>query len=223
MPLYTRVKYIVIIAIFNLLTYFGIQGLITSNTIDLLTPFDQAIPLVPEFIWIYNSLIPVLLASCVFLLRTKKVFWTTCVAFLVATVVLDVFYVVMPSFYPRESFEIANASTWFLNLTREIDGSNNTFPSGHVALSWLLFWATSNSTTLKNKKKIKLVFGLWAFAISLSTLTLKQHYIVDVIGGFVLAWGSWLGAQLFIERFFIKKGSQQEPEALSEGSTQLAE
>lgn len=223
MPLKVRVKYIVLIAVFNLLTYFGIQQLASSSVVDLLTPADRSIPLIPEFIWIYNSLIPVLLASCIFLLRTRKIFWTACLAFVLATVVLDVFYVVMPSFYPRESFEITNLSAWFLNVTREIDGSNNTFPSGHVALSWLLFWSAINSKCLQGKRIIKFAYGMWAATISISTLTLKQHYIADVLGGFVLAYGCWVGAAWLVERAQKQKNSQPSLEVSIEASAQLAE
>ncbi len=33
--------------------------------------------------------------------------------------------------------------------------------------------------------------GLWAALIALSTLFVKQHFVADVVGGALLAWGSW--------------------------------
>lgn len=75
-----------------------------------------------------------------------------------------------------------------VSLTRELDGSNNTFPSGHVALSWLLFFSIQRVDSIKKNAFAKWTFFAWASLISLSTLLLKQHYFVDVASGIALAY-----------------------------------
>ena len=223
MPLKLRLKYIFLLVILNGLTYFGIQNLIAHNTFDFLLPIDGEIPLIPEFIWIYNSLIPVLILVAAFLVKTKKVFYTTAGAFFLAMIILDFCYIAVPSFYPREAFEVTGLSTWFLELTRQIDGSNNTFPSGHVTLAWLLFWAVAHCKYAAKHKAAKILIGIWATGISVSTLTLKQHYLVDVAGGFAVAAICFFASKWILRGIkFIHKKPEGEAVAL-EPEAQLAE
>jgi membrane-associated phospholipid phosphatase len=41
---------------------------------------------------------------------------------------------------------------------------------------------------------------LWAIGISLSTLTLKQHFIIDVVAGMAVAGVSFYLAKYFLNR-----------------------
>jgi len=67
-----------------------------------------------------------------------------------------------------------------------MDGAQNTFPSGHVTFSWLILLAAAEALT---NKSMRLIYFLWAMAVTVSTLVLKQHYIVDVFSGILLAYG----------------------------------
>ena len=144
-------------------------------------------------------------------------------AFVLATMALNISYILLPSFYPRESFMITDVSTWLLDITRQVDGSNNTFPSGHVALSWLLFWSAIHTKYMSTKHLSKLYFGLWAVAMSVSTLTLKQHYIVDVLGGFILALLCYFGARWLLKDVQIQESPQEQGAFNLIPETQLAE
>ena len=224
MPLNLRLKYIILLVFLNGLTYFGIQNLVEHHAFDFLLPIDEEIPLIPEFIWIYNSLIPVLIGVAAFLVRTKKVFYTTALSFLLAMVILDFCYVFLPSFYPREAFAVTGASTWLLDLTRQLDGSNNTFPSGHVALAWLLFWGVAHSVYAAKHKIAKTLTALWAIGISISTLTLKQHYVVDVVGGFAVAAICFFAAKWLLRDVqFLQKNPREAEAPVVGAEPQLAE
>lgn len=187
MPVQSKIKYVLFFVLLNLITYFSIQALITTNEFDFTTTLDKQIPFVPEFIWAYHTLIPVIGISMVMLLKRRDVFLTTFFAFLLATLVLSLFYIFLPSFYPRTAIVDVNLSTWLVSLTRIIDGPHNTFPSGHVTFSWLIVFAVYGSTYAKKCTWAKTAYTLWAILISISTLTLKQHYIIDVASGFLLA------------------------------------
>ena len=200
MSIWRRTKYVIAITLFISISYFLTQNLVTSHALDLLLPIDKQIPFIPEFVWIYNTLLPMLVLSSIFLIKNKKIFLTAGLSFLLAAMVLNVFYVLLPSFYPRESFEITGAATWFLSLTKELDGSNNTFPSGHVTLSWLLFLNIAKANAIKNRIIPKILFFVWAIGISISTVVLKQHYIVDVFAGIILALLCFWGARQYIKR-----------------------
>ena len=86
-------------------------------------------------------------------------------------------------------------------MTRQIDASNNTFPSGHVTFAWIMFLGASSSNLAKRVVGIRRLYLLWAIGITMSTLVLKQHYIVDVISGITLAVACFYAARSFIEHY----------------------
>ena len=177
--------------IFVLGSYILIQTAVITHKFDFLTPYDMAIPFMPEFIWVYHSLIPAIVFTMMLLVRSRPVFLNTFWACLVAALVLNISYVVFPSFYPRIDFEVTNISEAIVEWTRQIDGANNTFPSGHVTFAWLLFLGAVKSITARKLPSLKRLYLLWAIGVSLSTLVLKQHYIIDVVSGISLAYASF--------------------------------
>lgn len=221
MSIWKRTKYVLALTLFISASYFAIQNLVTTHVVDFLLPIDKEIPFIPEFVWVYNTLLPMLMLSSIFLIKNRTTFLTAALSFFTAAMVLNMFYILLPSFYPREPFEVTSISTWLLEITKQIDGSNNTFPSGHVALSWLLFLNVLQTKFAENKPLIKVFFFLWSSSISISTLVLKQHYIVDVAGGIVLAVLCFWASKKYIKNnpAVITAGSNKMPTGLP----QLAE
>tara|TARA_R110000824_G_scaffold166215_12_gene342964 strand:+ start:433 stop:846 length:414 start_codon:yes stop_codon:yes gene_type:complete len=125
-------------------------------------------------------------------------------ACLAATVVLNIFYIYLPSFYPRIEFEVATISEYLVELTRAIDKANNTFPSGHVTFAWLIFYAASFSQLAGKYKIIKFTYLIWASMISFATLALKQHYIVDVVSGIFLATLCFYTASVLLKTYSFR-------------------
>ena len=187
MSVKNKFKYVLIFGLFNFITYFSIQALVTTNRFDFMTSLDTIIPLVPNFIWVYHTLLPVVMITMIALMKKRDVFFLAFFSFMLTSFILSIFYVLFPSFYPRGGIDVACASTWLMELTRGIDSAHNTFPSGHVAFSWLLVLAVSNATYIQQRTWLKISYVIWALLISISTLVLKQHYIVDVASGIVLA------------------------------------
>lgn len=64
----------------------------------------------------------------------------------------------------------------------------NTWPSLHVALTGLVTLVVAR--WLERRRSVVLLWVCWA-AISISTLTVKQHFIWDVITGALLALAYW--------------------------------
>ena len=200
-----KTRYVLFLFFFYFCSYFLIQSesAITSPDHDFLTAVDQLIPFVPEFIWIYHTMVPVFLITTILLIKRKNVFYTAFLSILLATVVMNLFYVYLPVSYPREIWQPADmsVSSVFVELTRQIDGSNNAFPSGHVTLSWLLTLLVGLTSFAKKHKWIQRFYVLWAFLISISTLTLKQHFMVDVFSGVILA----ILCYFLVKRFILKR------------------
>lgn len=201
MALETKAKYIFTWLFVTSVLYFLVQALVT-HSYSFMTPLDNLIPFIPEFVWVYHTLIPTIVATAIFSMQKREVFFKTVAALSISVVVLTFFHLVLPSYYPREDIGplSSSISLWVVELTREFDAACNTFPSGHVAFSWILCFCVGEADCVKRKKSLLGVYLLWATLISLSTLFLKQHYIFDVVAGIVLAHISFLIAEKVVKR-----------------------
>jgi membrane-associated phospholipid phosphatase len=149
------------------------------------TSLDKAIPFMPASIWIYNS-------ECVFLFlalwmgndATRKTL--TYYAMLITTAIAFLFFIFLPTKIPHQIIhaEGLTGSLWRgLYLT---DTPQNCFPSLHVALAIL----AANALVIINKYW-RIAAPIWATLICISTLTTKQHYLIDILGGIGVAMASW--------------------------------
>lgn len=186
MSIVTKLCYIATILVLYLMGYTTVQGLVQVGQFDFYTSADSLLPLIPEFVWVYHSIIPVMFITMIGVVRDRSLFFNMFWACLAASIVLNISYILMPAFYPREAFEVQTLSEYILEITRQMDGAQNTFPSGHVTFSWLILLAATEALT---NKSMRLIYFLWAMAVTVSTLVLKQHYIVDVFSGILLAYG----------------------------------
>jgi membrane-associated phospholipid phosphatase len=90
------------------------------------------------------------------------------------------FFVLFPLQYPRFSY----SSGGLFGIFWRIDGPGNCFPSLHVAMVVLM---SVCYTQLEKSLVRRSLMWLWALVIIISVLTTKQHYVMDVIGGALLA------------------------------------
>lgn len=150
-----------------------------------ITALDEAIPFVPHTVWIYvceYGAIVLLYARARDVVNANRFVY----AFVALQVVSLCIFMLWPTTYPRTQFPLSpdlDAPTHaLLTFLRSIDTPANCCPSLHVASICLpaFFFRAEHRRTLPI---------LWAgtAAISLSTLTTKQHYVIDVVGGLVLA------------------------------------
>lgn len=80
-----------------------------------------------------------------------------------------------------------NIGTFFVKLIYSIDSPpRNVMPSMHVSESWAMFFAVLQSKVMLKKPIFKALAGIWAILISLSTVFIKQHSILDVFAGFAV-------------------------------------
>jgi membrane-associated phospholipid phosphatase len=195
-----KAKYLSFLTVFITGTYFLIQNIV-SHQHELLSEIDSALPFMPDFVWIYHSLIPVIGVTLFLLVNNRRNFFNTFWACLGATFIIHLIYVIMPSFYPRPDLVPDGLSEQLLALTYEIDNGSNTFPSGHVCYSWLLFLGVKYSRDAKKIFGLRSLYLLWALGVTLSTLTLKVHYVVDVLGGLALAFLMFYSIRYLFNKF----------------------
>ena len=180
--------------------YFFIQHNTTLSDMTLLSEIDEAIPLMPEFIWIYHSLPIFVFTVMVMMIKQASVFWRTLYSCVIATILIFAFYIALPIEYPRPEINTAGWSSAFLSLTHEVDMAMNTCPSSHVAFAWLMYLAAAHTQWARKEPWLSGTSLLWAIGISLSTLTLKQHFIIDVFAGIAVAMVSFYLAKFVPKR-----------------------
>jgi membrane-associated phospholipid phosphatase len=177
----------------------------TYNTMDNYSYFmelDHTLPFVPEMVWVYMSTYIVMLLIG-FTIKDNKELFRLIVAILYTWILTYPFFYFFPAIYPRPSFKVIDLTTQLLKYNYLYDVSNNTFPSLHVSLSFIVAL-----TMVHIKSKIKLLWLFWAILVSMSTVLVKKHFVLDVFGGYAVAQIAYLlsfklkTADLIIEFFY---------------------
>ena len=142
---------------------------------------ERAIPFLPWTIWIYFSFF-IFIGSTVFRVD-DRLFWRFILtSSLAATIAWSIVLLFPVSFDRPDPALIDNElHRQIFTLVHAADPSHITFPSLHVAVTWICNFLLWN----REGRIWRILLGV---AISLSTLTTKQHLISDVIGGVTLAW-----------------------------------
>lgn len=102
-----------------------------------------------------------------------------------------------PETFPRDNF-----CTLLVKALYKTDTATNVLPSIHVYNSVCVHIAIAQNECLQRKKWIVPASFILMALIILSTMFLKQHSIVDVVSGIVLAL---LGCPLFYKWFHLPK------------------
>jgi membrane-associated phospholipid phosphatase len=112
-----------------------------------------------------------------------RMFRSFVMAFLITCALSVSIFIAFPTYVREASFVGNDFFTVLLRFIHENWGRYNAFPSGHIYITALLaFFYTRwypNQRTLWT-----IVLAL----VSLSTLFTAQHYIVDILGGLLVAW-----------------------------------
>jgi membrane-associated phospholipid phosphatase len=174
-----------------------------------LTPLEKQIPLIPWTIWIYIGLYPFLL-WCAYEIDDLRVMDLTLYAFGILVAISCCIFIFFQVTYPRELYPLfyePSLSLDVFNLIRKIDRPTNCLPSLHVGQCFLLSFSLGKTNRLKG------AFGIFSsIIISLSTLTTKQHYIADILAGFLLA----ILIHLFVFKLFKPIKGQLQQHGLNE-------
>ena len=170
--------------------YFGIQHLALFPPRALAaSALDNLIPFQPEWTLVYQSLylfLPVL----PFLARREGTLRRYAKGLLALSGVCFAIFLLFPVAGPRPAHPSGNAL--YLLLVR-YDAKTNSFPSLHAGLlayalcfGWSLLKAEADSRFLKG---IFFILMLpWGAAILYATVATKQHYVIDLPVGVLLAW-----------------------------------
>ena len=110
-------------------------------------------------------------------------------SFIILATIHFLFFLFYPTMILREAFPIdpGNSINEFgVYLVRLVDSTANCFPSLHIGACFLATFFIR-----RIKKSFFPLFLIWSILIAISTLTVKQHYFVDILGGICVALFSY--------------------------------
>lgn len=147
----------------------------------LLTPIDELVPFDPRWVWLYYLYYPII-AFPILIVKSREELVRGATAFVISGLVTSAFFLLWRTQMIRpEITETDFASRLLLKIYCK-DNPYNCFPSQHVTYSW-----TAALITFRYKKALGAIGLLIAFAISLSTMFVKQHWFLDLPSGVAVA------------------------------------
>ena len=156
---------------------------------------DSRFPFWPAAAAIYLTITP-LLQFAPFVLRDLASFLPLVAALILATVIAAVCFMLLPIDGPaieccerRVAGALFHTADW-LNLER------NYLPSLHVTFAFILACALAPRASRAGG----IALYLWACAVAASTLVTRQHYLLDLVAGIVLAFFCWRVARNWARR-----------------------
>lgn len=192
-PKYALIPILLVIA-FHFTVYNGTKFITAGVTpVDMSLPIDAMIPLVPEWTFVYQFTFLFWAWGLFITARRQEVL---CYKLLGCTVVAElicaVFFLFMPSYVPRPPLEANSLASWMLAFTYHMDEPTNCFPSMHCLLAYLVFRQSLYCDEFK--PWVKVLAGILTVLICASTVLVKQHVVLDIIGGLLcgelaMQWG----------------------------------
>ena len=176
--------------LWNQLVYWGGAALAeTRHHYQFSTALDRAIPLIPWTVCIYfgcYAFWALHYCLCAAVPTRARRFFT---ADFIAKGVCFVFFVGLPTTMARPAVQGLNVWESLVRALYILDAPVNLFPSIHCLNSWLCWASARDIPAFSRKYK---AFALCAaVAVCVSTLTLRQHVLLDVAGGILLAEVCW--------------------------------
>lgn len=211
MPLYSWVMLTIILSV-NYLVYFATRPFTTGlKHYSMVSSLDKALPFVPFFMFFYLFAYIQWIIGFVLIGRGgREIAFRMFIGELVAKSLALACFLFLPTTVEmlRPSIEALQGGGIWCELSARIftmDAADNCFPSVHCLESWVCFRGA-----LKLKKLpawypyVMLVITLLVFA---STVLVKQHVLVDIVGGVAaVEIGLFFSHRLPLRRCVEEKG-----------------
>ena len=158
-------------------------------TVEL--PIDSYIPFIPAFILPYVLCYAHWVINIIMSAHTgRERFNKFSTALMLSQIICGILFLVVPTTIVRPDVSMYKGVVGvLLKFIYGMDAPVNLFPSMHCLLSWFSWIAVRNCDNVPRWYQIfSLIF---AIIVCISTVTVKQHFFVDIIGGVVLAETCW--------------------------------
>jgi len=133
--------------------------------------------------------------------ESKKLCYEVCSAEMIAKLICLVCFIMMPTTLTRPEITGTGFWNWLTSLIYSMDAADNLFPSIHCLESWILFRGVMRCE--KQGTAMKIFMFVSAILVFASTVLIKQHVVIDIIGGvLVVEIGLFLAKKLNTKRIF---------------------
>ncbi len=192
----------------NSIIYWGTQVLMQNKKhYDLTSKLDKQIPFVKEWVLIYVLCYLFWTVNYILIAREGK---ETCYRFvftdMIAKLLCGIIFIVFPTTNIRPTLSGNDITSRLMDFIYQIDPATNLFPSIHCLVSWFCFIGIRSSKKIPLwYKAFSCIFAILVFA---STQFTKQHYLIDIAGGVLIAELCYYIAfhtqiYVIIKRFFV--------------------
>ena len=170
--------------------FFYLEKHVTRGFHVIHTAIDEKIPFIEYFIIPYLLWFVFMIVAATYFFFTDKQDFYRLAAFMIIGMTI---FLIFSSLYPNG--QILRPKTFardniFVDLVKQLyktDTPTNIFPSIHVYNSIAVYLAVRKSRHLEKNKPVQIATLVLTAMIILSTMFLKQHSVLDVIGAFLLS------------------------------------
>ena len=172
--------------LFNIVVY-NCSKIITNNFFhhDFSNIIDTYIPFLKIFIIIYIlAYLHWIIGFIIISKENSKTCYNVMSAEIIAKLICLFFFFVIPTTLTRPEILGNDILAFLTNFIYKMDDPVNLFPSIHCLESWMVFRATMKLENVPNWYKWVIFIG--AILICASTVFVKQHVFIDIIGGIIV-------------------------------------
>lgn len=158
---------------------------------SLALPIDYRIPVVPWTVFIYHSWYPILILSVALMgIFDKPAYRHFMIAYVIGCLACYLIHIFFQNEVPRSGELVGNGlAQKLLRQTRIVNKPYNGFPSIHIFACTMTILAVQTSSLPAG---FKVFIWISQLAIAISTLTTRQHVVLDVAGGSIMAILAWI-------------------------------
>jgi membrane-associated phospholipid phosphatase len=180
-----RILILLAFVVYFIVSYKSVQYMVLKylQPVPLILPGEEKIPFIPSLLLVYGSLyiVPGLL---VFWVEKPGQLYKTVKAFFVMTLIHFAFFLIFPVKYtlrPQLPAQSGGMVMDLLALLYTADGPTNNFPSLHVSFAFLTYFLVQRYRPSAARAVL-----LLSIAVAISTVLIKQHYVLDVVAAIFL-------------------------------------
>lgn len=195
----------------NLVTYYGTR-LITDHFkhYDISVSLDNRLPFWPVFIIPYLFAFAQWTVGFIVISRSSKAYCYKVISGeIFSKLIVCIIFVLFPTTVFRNEISGQDLCSQVVAFIYRIDAPTNLFPSIHCLESYICMRTALEMKEVSKKYKTSMIVtGLLVF---MSTLLVKQHVVLDVLGAVVVAeTGRFIAEFIFAHQFGKKAGREYE-------------
>lgn len=147
---------------------------------------DDRIPYLSWFVVPYAIWMPLLYIAFIYLgVTNRSLYIKSILTYNIAVMISNLIFILYPTHMPRPDIAGSDIFSMLVQFIYSNDQPVNCLPSIHCLTSYLLLITMNRHKLLSSG--LRITFSIVFWSIIASTFFIKQHALVDVIGGILLA------------------------------------